>query len=597
MTSRAPSAPAARPETDGDAVRAMARGPRALPTMLRTSPAFLHPAAGEVGVVLAGGWGYEELCTRRALCELAEALSDAGYPTLRFDFPGCGGALGDLETARVEDWIAAVGEAADLLRRTCGARRIVLGGFGLGALVALEAGRRGAPCEGLLLLGAPASGKRWLRETRVWAAQVASPGDGAERAPEGALVIGGFVLPAARVAEISALRGGGFALPAQGAAIMVARDGLEHDTLAAAFAASGAAVDHLSFAGFEDLVSGPTTALTPVATFARATAALKARMPPGRAARVGAQAPAQRLQGETFVETGVRFGVDDYLFGVLCRPASAPVGAPVAVFLNVGRNPHSGWRRMAVEQARALAAAGVASLRFDLGGVGESARLAGAPARIVYDGWAKRDVAAALTMLDAQGFGPATIVGVCSGAWLALHAAVDDARAGGLVCVNLYRVVWGPHESVEHAMRFANRPLGDAVARFLTWEKIAGIARGRVDPRPGLRRLYDKARARLEAATLPWLGRLHPRHALHAQALRLFGALQARGVATTLGYARDDDGWQDIQFHFGGQARRLAAFPNVRLTLIEGCDHNLTPPEAGAWLLSAIRATVAETTH
>lgn len=582
---------AARPEADG-AGRAMARGPRAVPTTFATSPAFLHPADGDIGIVLAGGWGYEELCTRRALGELAEGLAGAGYPTLRFDLPGCGGALGDLADVRLDDWIAAVGAAAGLLRRVSGARRIALGGFGLGALIAMEAGRRGpgGAAHGAFLLAPPASGKRWLRETRLWAGQVASPGDGSDRVPEGALSIGGFVLPPALAAEISALKGEGFALPARGAAILALREGDERET--AVFAARGAAVEQLRFAGFEDLVSGPTTARTPVETFSRAVALLGARLPPERAAGPADPAPAQVLEDGEFAEIGLRFGSDDYLFGVLCQPKPARAKAPVVVFLTVGNNPHSGWRRMTVEHARALAARGIASLRFDLGGVGESARLAGAPARIVYDDWPKRDIAAALDMLEARGFGPVTIVGICSGAWLGLRCALDEARVRGLVCVNLYRLVWTPDdESVEHAMRFANRPLAGAAQRFLTREKIVGVLRGRVDPRPGLRRVFDRI-GRATVAAVPWLVRLGPRRRLYLEARRQFEILRAREVATTMCYGREDDGWADFQDHFGREGAGAAGFANVRLALIAGCDHNLTPPEAGAWLLREIEATI-----
>lgn len=575
--------------------RAMARGPRAVPTTLGTSPAFLHPADGRVGIVLAGGWGYEELCTRRALGEFAAALADAGYPTLRFDFPGCGGALGDLADVRLDDWIAAVGAAADLLRRVSGARRIVLAGFALGALIALEAGRRrlDGPTDGALFLAPPASGRRWLRESRLWAGQVASPGDGSDRVPEGALSIGGFVLPPALVAEISALKGGGFALPAGGAAILALRDGDGRED--SSFGARGAAVEHLAFTGFEDLVSGPTTAQTPVETLARAIALLRARLPPERAAGPVDPAPAQVLDGGRFTETGLRFGSGDYLFGVLCQPKPARAGAPAVVFLNVGHNPHSGWRRMTVEHARALAERGIASLRFDLGGVGESERLAGTPARIVYDDWPKRDVAAALAMLEARGFGPVTLVGICSGAWLGLRSALEDERVKGLVCVNLYRLVWGPDESVEHAMRFANRPLAGAAQRFFTREKLAAVLRGRVDLRPGLRRILDRARDAAVAA-VPWALRSGPRRKLHRQALRQFAILQSRNVAATMCYGRGDDGWADFQDHFGREGKNLGAYGNVRLSLIDGCDHNLTPPEAGAWLLREIEATVARAT-
>src|SRR3954468_7325292 len=49
---------------------------------------WYHPAAGARGVVLVSPDGFEELCSRRAMRELADLLAEAGLPTLRFDLRG-----------------------------------------------------------------------------------------------------------------------------------------------------------------------------------------------------------------------------------------------------------------------------------------------------------------------------------------------------------------------------------------------------------------------------------------------------------------------------------------------------------------------------
>ena len=594
MTATRPASAGAQPPASaaGDVRAALARGPCAFPTLVGDCPAFLHRADGDVGVVLCGGWGYEELCTRRALGELAEGLAAAGYPTVRFDYPGCGGAPGDLEATKLDDWLAAIGRAAEMLRGATGAQRIVLAGYGVGALLAVEAARRGLACAGALLLAMPASGRRYIRELRVWAGQVAAAGDGSEALPEGAAGIAGFVLPAPLVRDISALDPGAFALPADGFGLVVSAQGGVPGARAGALAAQGARVETLGFDGFEELVAGPTMSRTPVETFARAIERFSALAPVRPApAPAAPPPPAQRVEGPAFGETGLRFGPGNRLFGVVCRPRGACVGA--VALLNVGRNPLGGWRRMGVEQARALAARGVASLRFDLGGIGESASAPGQPETIVYHDWPKRDVAAALDLMSALDLGPVTLVGVCSGAYLGLRYAVDDARIAGLVCINLYRMVWDPDETVEHALRFANRPIGEAVARFLTWEKVVDVARGRADPWPGLRHLLKKAKRRVGVATMAWLGPLSPRHALYAQCMRQFEILSARGAPIALGYSAGDDGLTDLADYFGRDYRRLSVFPDVRMAILDGCDHNLTPPKAAEWLLAQITATVA----
>ena len=58
---------------------------------------WLHPAAGNRGVVLCAPHGYEELCVHRQWASLAERLAAAGLPTLRFDYRGTGNSVGDDE--------------------------------------------------------------------------------------------------------------------------------------------------------------------------------------------------------------------------------------------------------------------------------------------------------------------------------------------------------------------------------------------------------------------------------------------------------------------------------------------------------------------
>jgi alpha/beta superfamily hydrolase len=67
-----------------------------------------------------------------------------------------------------------------------------------------------------------------------------------------------------------------------------------------------------------------------------------------------------------------RFGPGDALVGMLTAPAQqAPAGVACLMF-NMGANHRVGPRRINVKLAHMLAARGVGSLRFDLGGIGDS---------------------------------------------------------------------------------------------------------------------------------------------------------------------------------------------------------------------------------
>jgi hypothetical protein len=70
----------------------------------------------------------------------------------------------------------------------------------------------------------------------------------------------------------------------------------------------------------------------------------------------------------------VTFGADAGLSGIVAEPERGleQPNTPVVLMWNVGLNHHVGPRRFNVELARALARAGVPSLRFDVSGLGDS---------------------------------------------------------------------------------------------------------------------------------------------------------------------------------------------------------------------------------
>lgn len=425
---------------------------------------------------------------------------------------------------------------------------------------------------------------------------VAAEHDGGDAVENGALSIAGFVMPAAFAAQARKLDATRFAPPPTAFVLIAARPEEGADALARPLAANGAEICAIPFEGYSDILAGPTTAETPTATFARIVEALRDLRPAGDSGRPTTPAPGPAfVAGEGYVEEALRFGDGGRLFGVLCRPDGAAAGAPAVVMLNVGRNPHTGWRRMAVEHARSLAREGIASLRFDIGGIGESAPRTGQPRQLLYTDWPTLDVFEALDLMTARGYGPITLSGVCSGAYVAMQVAVADARVAGAVMVNLYRLVWDSAESVENALRFADRPIAAAVTRLFTRERFMAILAGKVDLRPGVMHALKRLRRWFGVATMSWAGPLGPRSAIYAECMRRFGILRARRVQTALCYSAGDEGLNEIDDYFGTGGRRLSAYPDVRVDVIEQCDHNITPPRASVWLVNQIVQVVAAT--
>ena len=97
------------------------------------------------GVVICSPLGYENVVYYRQLAVLARLLGDAGRPTLRFDWPGCGDSAGDdNDLDQVESYIDSVGAAVLALRERTGVEKVDLVGLRIGATLALASCSRGA---------------------------------------------------------------------------------------------------------------------------------------------------------------------------------------------------------------------------------------------------------------------------------------------------------------------------------------------------------------------------------------------------------------------------------------------------------------------
>ncbi|MEM7217595.1 MAG: hypothetical protein AAF515_04465 [Pseudomonadota bacterium] len=122
-------------------------------------------------------------------------------------------------------------------------------------------------------------------------------------------------------------------------------------------------------------------------------------------------------------------------FAVYCRP-DTPQVAPPLVMLNAGLVPHAGPYRLHVTLARRLAARGVASVRLDQAGKGESPRRPGSREALLKDDFAR--LQDRLAALDPQFSGQLQLFGLCSGADDALLVAEAFDSVTGLVLLDGY---------------------------------------------------------------------------------------------------------------------------------------------------------------
>jgi len=135
-------------------------------------------------------------------------------------------------------------------------------------------------------------------------------------------------------------------------------------------------------------------------------------------------------------ERAIRFGAGNGLVGILAEPT--PVGPlpdrPAIIFLNSGILHRVGSCRMHVRLARALAAQGYPSLRFDFSGIGDSdTRKDSLP----FEESAPLEIVEAMDRMGTmKGTSRFILYGLCSGADAALLLAPGESRVCGLGLVD-----------------------------------------------------------------------------------------------------------------------------------------------------------------
>jgi pimeloyl-ACP methyl ester carboxylesterase len=138
-------------------------------------------------------------------------------------------------------------------------------------------------------------------------------------------------------------------------------------------------------------------------------------------------------------ERSIAFGPGGRLIATLCLPADGTKRSDVGQLLfNAGIVHRVGPHRLNVRLARRLAARGVPSIRFDVSGLGDSAR---PETSASFDDQAVIDLRLAMDALgEAAGVRRFSIFGFCSGGRHAFSAAQEDERVAGAILYDAYSV-------------------------------------------------------------------------------------------------------------------------------------------------------------
>lgn len=595
---------------------------------------WLHAGEGRHGVVLCNPFGYDALCTHRGWRRLAERLAAAGMPVLRFDYPGTGDSAGsEEERGRVDAWLASIAAAIRYLRSSTGVERVSLCGLRLGATLAALAAQRSGEVESLVLLSPALSGKNYLRELRAHRQSWLSTPDGINAQPiaEGTAYVEafGFGVHGDDIAQLAAidLRRDTTA-PASRVMMLDASDRARAGALVDHYAAHGVAVERRAFDEADRFLIEALYSVEPVEAFSAVAewlaalpeakrdacdahgahdthdthdTASHAALPAAGREEEDPEQPLLPLPEAQAVERPVVFGA---YFGVHCQPDTPRAEAPAVLFINTGASHHIGDGRIFVLFARRLAALGIASLRMDLGGLGDSTPAAqSVTLDTIYAPQSCADAMAGADWLVAQGHRQVVTFGVCGGAFVGLHACAHHPQMTACFGVNLQKFIWdGEARSPGTAGLASSRVLRRSALRLDKWKRVL---RGETSLLRVLRGLSQRGARSVLLRVAERIEQVTGLSLVRNEAVGLLQKLERKGVDVHLVYGEYDLGVDELKIQFGARLRALRRFSRVRVLTLPTLDHALFTREAReaamadaqAWLLERCVASPAASGH
>ncbi|HEY6552491.1 MAG TPA: alpha/beta fold hydrolase [Vicinamibacteria bacterium] len=269
-------------------------------------------------------------------------------------------------------------------------------------------------------------------------------------------------------------------------------------------------------------------------------------------------------------EKAVLLGPTRELVGIMTEPRGEEAKeGPAVILLNAGLVHRVGPNRLYVHLARELASAGFRSLRFDLSGIGDS--------RSRNEPFLQAAVADTRGAMDFVSSTRATqrfvLMGICSGADLALQVARDDPRVAGLVLIEGFGLL------AQGSLRYLFDANRHRLLRPGSWLRfLAGRSELWTD-------LRAAATPREEAASdRPGSTFTSPAPVLAD--LRIVGE---RGVRFLFAYAGKGPAWFAHRTMLKKQIQPLELAGRARVQHFEHTDHVFTPLEAQDALIQGIR--------
>lgn len=603
------SSPPARLDSSTATVRA-----GYLPVTARGESVFaaFHPAtasaqAPRLAVLLCSPFGAEDLSAHRGWRGLAQQLADVGLPCLRFDWPGQGDSCPLLtEEDQLPAWLQAAHLAIDWLKVNAGVQRVALVGVRLGALLAQQVAAVRADVHALVLLAPLRSGHAYVREFKMLSSTTQTVQGGNSVGPvdvgggvlkPGFIQAAGFVLNQATVESLRQL-----APPKRLAVPWVvvvdrADRPLGRKQLDELVLPDGATRRYAELDGFVQMFITPYLAQAPAAVYERVRDELTeaAQLVPPGAARLdrldGLHRKTLSLAEGEWVEECVAKPLDAMqLQGVWTSPVKGAERSGQAILiLNSSAERRVGPNGMWAGFARSRALRGDVVLRVDYPGIGETDSLVNEQRHVVYPMSAMACIGAALEALmeESPGF-RVTLVGLCSGAYHALRAAVEGMPVHQAFMINplLFRLDEGSEIRFDVQSGQARAIADKAVQRMRDPQRWLKLLKGQVNWRSVMSSVWRSKWERLNAGIKRWA-----RDLKLIEHLPLTKDLQnaiRRKVRLHFYFAATDPGAQLVREQTGRVYERLLRKRVITEEIFVGADHTFTDVQQREALLQHI---------
>jgi hypothetical protein len=274
------------------------------------------------------------------------------------------------------------------------------------------------------------------------------------------------------------------------------------------------------------------------------------------------------------------FGAEEHLVGTVTLPTRAEASRAewMVLLTNAGVIPRVGPHRFNVHLARRFAELGMASLRFDMSGLGDSRRpmsTLSANDLFVADTRAAMDIAA--QRYGAQKF---LMLGICSGADIAYMTALEDDRLRAMVLFDSYAypTVRAKCLGLLHRLRRDGvmTTLGK-LARHLTKPRAAQTAAD-----PGIVPSVGEAVA--EGPSIYGRTRMPTRDDFG----RRIRTLVDRGRKIFFIYSGGEPDWYNYEGEFRDMFATYGFVDRVAYEYIVSSDHTITQPRMRACVIASV---------